>query len=171
MDRVVVAVMLAWPIATATGANSGGEMAAQRATDEAVIRRQMDEWAKAIGAMDLERVMPIYAPDIVSFDLEPPLQYSGTEAKRKAWARVFAMYQPPLRYEIRELSITVSDDVAFSHSLNRLSGTVKNGHQTGSWVRYTACFRKVDGKWLIAHEQISAPVDPRSGRAFLDLKP
>jgi ketosteroid isomerase-like protein len=171
MGRVVVAVILAWPIATATGENSGGGMAAQRATDEARIRLQMDEWAKAIGAMDLERVMPIYASDIVSFDLEPPLQYSGAEAKRKAWARVFAMYQPPLRYEIRELSIIVSDDLAFSHSLNRLSGTLKNGHETGSWVRYTACFRKIDGKWLIAHEQISVPVDPRSGRAFLDLKP
>ena len=171
MGRVLVVMMLAWPIATATGANSGGGMAAQRATDEADIRRQLDEWAKAIGAMDLERVMPIYAPDIVSFDLEPPLQYSGAEAKRKAWARVFAMYQPPLQYEIRELSVTLSDDVAFSHSLNRLSGTLKNGHRTGSWVRYTACFRKIDGKWLIAHEQISAPVDPASGRAFLDLKP
>ena len=171
MGRVLVVVMLAWLIATATGANSGNAMAAQRATDEADIRRQMDEWSKAIGAMDLERVMPIYAPDIVSFDLEPPLQYSGAQAKRKAWARVFAMYQPALRYEIRELSTTVSDDVAFSHSLNRLNGTLKNGHQTGSWVRYTACFRKIDGKWLIAHEQISAPVDPASGRAFLDLKP
>jgi len=73
--------------------------------------------------MYLERVMPIYAPGIVSFDLEPPLLYSGAQAKRKAWARVSAMYQPPLRYEIRDLYITLSDDVGFSHGLNRLSGT------------------------------------------------
>jgi ketosteroid isomerase-like protein len=171
VSRVFAVVILAWPIAIRPDESSGGAMAAQRANDETDIRRRMDDLAKAIGAMDLERVMPIYAPDIVSFDLEPPLQYSGTEAKKKAWARVFAMYQPPLLYEIRDLSITLSHDMAFSHSLNRLSGTLKNGHRTGSWVRYTACFRKIDGHWLIAHEQISVPVDPASGRAFVDLKP
>ena len=188
MARVIAVVMLAWPIATAsapappptqlpTGTEEqktmkiDGPMAAPRATDEADIRRRMDQWAKAIGAMDLERVMSMYAPDIVSFDLEPPLQYAGTEAKRKAWVRVFAMYQPGLAYEIRDLAITLGDGAAFSHSLNRLSGTLKNGHRTGSWVRYTACFQKIGGNWLIVHEQISAPVDPVSGRAFLDLQP
>jgi uncharacterized protein (TIGR02246 family) len=165
MASVLGAVMAALPIAIGSALNT------QRPTDEAEIRRRMGQWAKAIGAMDVERVMSMYAPDVVSFDLEPPLHYEGTEAKRKAWDRVFAMYQPGLAYEIRELAIIVGDDVAFSHSLNRLSGTLKNGHRTGSWVRYTACFRRIGGKWLIAHEQISVPVDPASGRAFLDLEP
>jgi uncharacterized protein (TIGR02246 family) len=167
-------LMVAWPIATVLAGETmknDRPTTPQRASAESDIRRRMDEWAKAIGAMDLERVMSMYAPDIVSFDLEPPLHYEGAEAKRKAWARVFAMYQPGLAYEIRDLAITVGDDLAFSHSLNRLSGTLKNGHRTGSWVRYTACFRRIDGKWFIAHEQISAPVDPASGRAFLDLQP
>jgi ketosteroid isomerase-like protein len=144
---------------------------AHRATDESDIRRRIDEWAKAIGAMDLDRVMSMYALDIVSFDLEPPLHYEGAKAKRKAWTRVFSLYQPGLAYEIRDFAVTVGDDVAFSHSLNRLSGMLKNGHRTGSWVRYTACFRRIGGNWLIAHEQISAPVDPATGRAFLDLEP
>src|SRR4051812_17597213 len=97
-------------------------MTTQPTNDESDIRRRMNQWPKAIGAMDLERVMSMYAPNIVSFDLEPPLQYEGTEAKRKAWARVFAMYQSGLTYEVRDLAITVGNDVAFSHSLNRLSG-------------------------------------------------
>jgi ketosteroid isomerase-like protein len=32
--------------------------------------------------MDIARVMAIYAPDIISFDIEPPLQHVGAEAKR-----------------------------------------------------------------------------------------
>ncbi len=146
-------------------------MATQRALDEADIRRRIDKLASAIRARDLEGVMSIYAPDVVSFDVVPPLRYLGAEAKRKQWANALAMYQPPLGYEIRDLTITVGDDVAFGHSLNRVSGTLKNGHQSDFWLRWTACFRKIASNWLIAHDQVSVPVDLESGRALLDLEP
>ena len=93
------------------------KMATQRAMDEANIRRRMDEWAKAIRAMDVDGVASSYAPDIASFDLGPPLRHVGAQAKRRNWMGVFAMFQPPLGYEIRDLTITVGDDVAFGHSL------------------------------------------------------
>ena len=60
-------------------------VATQRATDEADIRQRIDKLAEAIRAMNLEGVMSIYAPDIVSFDIVPPLQHVGAEAKRKNW--------------------------------------------------------------------------------------
>src|ERR671914_998089 len=60
-------------------------------------------------------------------------------------------------YEIRDLSITTGDDVAFSHSLNRISGTRTNGEETDVWVRATVGFRKIDGKWRVAHEHVSVP--------------
>lgn len=147
-------------------------MATQRAIDEADIRQRLDQRTNALRAMDLESVMSIYAPDIVAFDIVPPLQFVGAQAKRKPWRDVFAMYQPPLAYEIRDLAIVVADDVAFSHCFNRISGTLKNGQRTsGFWARWTACFRKINGNWLIAHEQVSVPVDFESGRALLDLEP
>jgi uncharacterized protein (TIGR02246 family) len=146
-------------------------MATQRAIDEADIRRRIDNCAMALHAMDLDGVMSIYAPDIVSFDIVPPLRHVGAEAKRKQWADAFAMYQAPLGYEFRDVTITVGDDVAFCHSLNRVSGTLRNGHRSDFWVRWTACFRKMDGTWLIAHDQVSVPVDLQSGRALLDLEP
>ena len=58
-------------------------VATQRATDEADIRQRIYKLAEAIRAMDLEGVMSIYAPDIVSFDIVPPLLHVGAEAKRK----------------------------------------------------------------------------------------
>ncbi len=60
---------------------------------------------------------------------------------------------------------------SFSHSLNRLSGTLATGQQTDLWLRATACFRKINGKWLIVHHQNSVPVDLQTGRAVLDGKP
>ena len=146
-------------------------MATQHASDEADIRERIDTLVEAIRAMDLEGLKSMYAPNIVSFDVNPPLQHVGAEAKWKNWVEAFTVFQRPLGYEIRDLTITVGDDVAFGYSLNRLSGTLKNGNRSGFWVRATICFRKIDGNWLIAHDHVSVPLDPESGRALLDLEP
>jgi len=65
----------------------------------------------------------------------------------------------------------VGDDVAFTHSFNRSSATLNTGQKIGNWLRWTACWRKINGKWLIAHMHVSVPVDLETGRAVLDLKP
>ena len=146
-------------------------MATQRAMDEADIRQRINKLAEAIRATDLEGVRPIYATDIVSFDIEPPLQHLGSEAKLKNWVAVFTAFQRPLSYEIRDLTITVGDDVAFGRCLARLQGKLKNGTPSGYWVRWTTCLRKIDGNWLIVHDQISVPIDVKTGRALMDLQP
>ena len=146
-------------------------MAGQRATDEADIRRRIETLASAVRALDLEGVKAIYAPDLVTFDIVPPLQHVGAPAKWNNWADVFTTYQRPLEYEIRDLTITVGDDVAFGRSLNRISGTMKNGKKSDYWLRWTTCFRKIDGTWLMVHDHVSVPVDFASGRAMLDLRP
>jgi uncharacterized protein (TIGR02246 family) len=146
-------------------------MTTRHAIDEANIRQRIDKLVEAVRAMDLERVMSNYAPDVVSFDFEPPLQHVGAEAKRKNWERAFATYRRPLGYEIRDLTITLSDDAAFAHSINRISGTLNTGDKTEFWLRSTTCFRKIDGNWLIAHDQVSVPVDLATGTALLNLEP
>jgi ketosteroid isomerase-like protein len=139
--------------------------------NESEIRHRFDELLEAIRAMDLDRVMSIYSADIVSFDVEPPLQHVGAAAKRKNWAHVFSMHQRPLQYEIRDLAVAVNDDVAFGHGFVRIGGTLKNGQRMERWLRATTCFRKVGGNWLIVHDQVSVPLDMESGRAVLDLEP
>src|SRR5256885_6347169 len=46
----------------------------------------------------------------------------------------------------RSLSIIAGDDMAFSHSLNRISGTMKGGQQTDLWLRWTVCYRKTEDR-------------------------
>jgi ketosteroid isomerase-like protein len=65
----------------------------------------------------------------------------------------------------------VNDDLAFTHSVNRMRGTLKSGERTDLWLRWTACFRKIGGRWLITHEHVSVPADLENGKAMLDLRP
>ena len=142
-----------------------------KSNDEAEIKRVIERGVEAIRAKDLDGVMSMYAPDLVSFDVVPPLQYVGADVYRKHWGGAFASFPGPIDYEIAGLSIVVGSDMAFSRSFNRLSGSMANGQKFGSWLRWTACFQKIDGKWLITHMQVSAPVDMTTGKAVLDLKP
>jgi uncharacterized protein (TIGR02246 family) len=144
---------------------------ANKNNDEAAIQRLLDEGIRSVRSKNIEGVMALYAPEVVSFDIVPPLQYKGAEAFRKRWEEVFSSFSGPIGYELHDLSVTVGDDVAFSHSLNRISGTLHTGQQTDLWLRWTACFRKSNGQWLIMHHQNSVPVDLQTGRAVLDLKP
>jgi len=143
----------------------------QRESDEAQIKQQVARIAEGIRAKDLESLRPMYATDIVSFDVEPPLQHVGVEAKLKNWANVFAIFRD-VAYEVRDLTVAVSDDLAFGHCFGRLHGTLMDGTTTnGMWVRVTFCFRKLDGAWQIVHDQASVPFDVLSGRGVANLEP
>lgn len=146
-------------------------MTTQRELGEAEIRRQIDKVVEGIGAKDLDGLKRLYAADVVSFDVEPPLQHVGVEAKMRNWAKAFTFFQD-VSYEVRDLSVTTGDDVAFGHCFGRLSGTLKDGSATsGIWVRGTFCFQKIDGNWLIVHDQASVPFDILTGKGVTDLKP
>lgn len=138
---------------------------------ESAITGQIDEIIEGLRAKDLDVLAGIYAADVVSFDIDPPLQHVGLAAKLKNWERVFTVFQD-VNYEVRDLKITAGDDVAFAYGFGRLSGTLMNGATTnGMWVRVTFCFQKVEGDWLIAHDQVSVPFDIASGKGVADLEP
>ncbi len=139
--------------------------------DEASIRDLVERLTEAIRARDVEAAMAVFAADIVSFDLGPPLQHGGGEAFRRRWQALFAAYQGPIGYEVRELALAIGDGVAFSHSLNCTSGVAADKRHVERWVRWTAGYRKSGGQWRIVHEHVSVPADVPSGKAVFDLKP
>jgi len=57
------------------------------------------------------------------------------------------------------------------HSLTHVKGTLASGHITNLWVRWTACFRRIDGVWLVVHDHASVPADLEHGEAILNLTP
>ncbi|WP_431966147.1 YybH family protein [Nocardia sp. bgisy134] len=138
---------------------------------EVELRRHIDKVVEGLRAKDLDALKQLYTTDVVSFDVEPPLQHVGIAAKLENWAKVFMLFES-VAYEVRDLTFTVGDDVAFGHAFARLSGTLKNGATTGGmWVRVTYGMRKIDDTWLIAHDQVSVPLDIASGKGVVDLEP
>jgi uncharacterized protein (TIGR02246 family) len=142
-----------------------------QARDEAQIRQLIEQWAQALHAKDLNTLMSYYAPDILTFDILPPLQYQGVDAYRKNFETWFAAVQGPIKYETRDLRITTGEDVALCHSLNRVRSTRITGETTETWVRVTVGFQKIEGLWKITHEHVSVPCDMETSRALLDLQP
>ena len=37
---------------------------------------------------------------------------------------------------------------------------------TDLWLRWTACFRRIHGVWLIVHDHVSVPADLEHGAAL-----
>lgn len=141
-------------------------------SNEAQIRALIEGWASAVRAKDAAGALAAHAPEYLSFDLAPPLQHRGAEANRKGLAEWFASFRGPVGYEIRDLEVTAGDDVAFAHSLNRISGARTDGTQTDVWVRATLCFHKVGGAWTLTHDHVSVPFEMTPPfKASLDLEP
>lgn len=136
------------------------------ARTETELRSQLEDWARAVRARDVERIFSHYAPDIVAFDAIAQLQFKGAEAYRKHWETCMAMCAGPMIFELHELQITAGDDLAFVHGLNRCGGTGPDGKEMVGWTRMTACFRKLHGQWQVVHEHFSAPFDPQSDKAL-----
>jgi ketosteroid isomerase-like protein len=135
------------------------------------VGRLFDTRSEAIWTKDIERLMSLYSPDIVYFDLVPPLQYVGADALRERFLEWFESFEGPIGQEISELNVVESGEAAIAHMLIRAGGTLKNGQEVGFWVRATDGCRRSDGEWLITHEHISLPVDPMSRSAVMDLAP
>lgn len=122
-------------------------------------------------AKDIDRLMPLYAPDIVYFDVVPPLRFNGSAALRDRFLRWFDGWRGPIGLQIRDPTVVESGDIAVAHWFSRASGTRTDGRDVGFWVRVTSCCRRAPTGWSITHEHVSLPVDLAAGTAVTDLVP
>lgn len=143
------------------------------AADEQAIQALYDQFSVAVKARNVDAIMALYAPDpdLVAFDAFPPRQYRGASGYRKAYEGFFAAYPGPVTPEISELQITTNGTLAFTSSIDRWVATGADGKQAEIVFRATNGLRKIEGKWLIAHEHVSVPVDPVTGQADFLAKP
>ncbi|TCC25280.1 YybH family protein [Kribbella speibonae] len=146
-------------------------MTTQNAVSEVEIRERIDVLLTAIRTGDLDAVKTIFAPGVVSFDIEPPLRHLGAEKKWANWERVFEVFELPLDYEVRDLTVLVDGDLAVVYSLNHMNAALKVGPKIDYWLRWTSAWQKMDGQWLIVHDQVSVPTNFEDGTAAMDLMP
>lgn len=138
---------------------------------EAEIRQQLDKIIEGLRTKNLDTLRQVYSEDVISFDIEPPLQHVGIAAKLANWIRAFDVFET-IDYELRDVTLTAGDDIAYGHAFGRLSGTLTSGPTIpGMWVRVTYGLRKINGTWRITHDQVSVPLDVATGKGVVDLEP
>jgi len=76
----------------------------------------------------------------------------------------------PIDYKIHDLRVTLSDTVAFCHSVSHIDATRANGEKADYWVRVTVGLQKRDGQWLVTHDHVSMPFDMQTQKAVSDLR-
>lgn len=141
------------------------------ADTQSEVRALLNSRSDAIRMKDIDRLMSLYSPDIVYFDLVPPLRYVGSTALRSRFLDWFDRWESAIGQDIGDVDISASGDLAAAYMLIRTSGLLKSGREVGYWVRVTNSFRRSNGTWLITHEHVSLPVELPSGSAAMDLVP
>ena len=138
---------------------------------EKEIRAIIENAVAAFRERDINKILSFYAPKVVAFDIEPPLQYLNKNDYKKSWD-ILNEFQEGATLEPNDLSITVNENLAFSRCLYHFSGTTKqDGKKVDFWMRNTTCFEKLNGQWLIVHEHLSVPANVLDGKARTDLRP
>ncbi len=133
--------------------------------DEAEIRAMISAWSRALEAKDLDGLTADYLPDAVLYDVKPPYRADGPAAIRQVWAQCLPYFPKAFKSEYRDLTLAVGDDVAFAHGLHHIVVAGEPNHPAGqSWIRVTTCYRKVGGRWRVAHGHVSIPFDCATGQ-------
>ena len=131
----------------------------------------VEKRSAAIHARDIDRLMSLYVPDVVSYDLVPPLVYAGRRALRTIFEQWLGGFVTAPEMELTDLAVAVGGGIGYAHWLNRTSGILRNGETVDYWARATICCREVNRQWLISHEHLSVPVDVMTEAAAMDLTP
>jgi ketosteroid isomerase-like protein len=139
-------------------------------SDLPAIRAVIDAIIKAVRTNDVEGFLRQCAPDIVAFDLLPPLEQKGWDAVRRGWGIALGSFEGPIEYDVDHLDIAISGDIAWSRSIVHFGGTTKEGTQAMNRLRSTLGFRKIGGQWKVVHQHVSVPFDMANGKALLNLE-
>ena len=129
----------------------------QNTSQEAAVRNLIGDWAAAVRAKDLDGILRHHSPEILMFDVPPPLQSKGLDAYRRTWEPFFSWTHDPVVFDIVEMSVTCDDDVAFVAAVMRCSGKETSGEDIDLEFRLTVGLRRIDGQWTVMHEHHSIP--------------
>ena len=127
--------------------------------DEAEIRALIERWAEAVSAADMDGVVADHTDDMVMFDVPPPSPLLGIGAYRESWLPFFKWQREHDGvFEIISMDVTAGSDVAFARALLRCGSRQASASDLDSYLRLTVGLRKHDGRWQVAHEHHSYPL-------------
>ncbi len=142
--------------------------------DVTEIRQVLAGQVAAMRAGDAQALVDAFTGDAVTATLAPPLVNPTSVVRDAAAVRAWmATFDGPIDYETRDMAIEVGGDVAFAYGVSRMTAVPKGGTESFTlWFRATWCLRRVEGRWLMAHQHQSVPFSmDGSLRACVDLEP
>jgi ketosteroid isomerase-like protein len=118
-------------------------------------------------ATSADQLAPYYAQDVVVYDMVSPGELHGWQAVHDNLAAQFARVRHP-KTEILGLTVVADATLAYAYSTQRYSFEVPGSGQRMQLVfRQTDGLKKIEGQWLVAHQQLSVPYDQKTGMAVL----
>jgi ketosteroid isomerase-like protein len=126
-------------------------------TAQEQVRQILERWALNTRKNLADDILTNHAPDVVIYDVLPPMKYEGTEAYRRSWGDWQPETQADGHFDLQNLCVVAGVDVAFAHCFIQCGGTFRNGKTFEDLVRATFCLRKTGGTWRIEHQHISKP--------------
>jgi ketosteroid isomerase-like protein len=128
------------------------------AADESQIRNLLEQWALATRQGRTPDVLKRHAPDLLVYDVLPPMKYEGAETYRRSWDDWQPATRGQARFDLEDLSVTAGAEVAYATCFIRCGGTLTSGRTFEDVVRATFCLRKARDGWLVAHQHVSKPL-------------
>ena len=98
------------------------------------------------------------APDIVSYELEGQLQYTGIDEVREVCRAGLQASPGRIEFDTPDLAVVVDGDVGVAWGIDRVT---VDGSESRS--RATRVFQRRHGGWQLTHQHLSFPSsEPRS---------
>ena len=136
------------------------------------IRELIERRIDAIRKKDAAAAIACLSDDIVAFEMIAPLALPAGAARDEQGFATWLSGFEEIDVEVHDLGIHAESQLAFAHSLNRLTGTRVGGAAVDLWMRSTLGFRREAEGWRIVHAHTSVPFYPGpEAKAALDLKP
>lgn len=146
-------------MALAIPATAQNENSKTKKNAENELRQRVEQVWQAWQSKDLDKVATFYVkdPDAVFYDVAP-LKYTGWNEYAEGVQGLLKTYQT--------LSFKMGDDLKIHPegdwgwvTATLISDLVKpDGKHDNPPIRWTAIWKKQGGKWLIAHEHVSTPM-------------
>jgi ketosteroid isomerase-like protein len=126
--------------------------------EENQVREVLESWAKATRQNRKDDILKNHAPDLLIFDVLPPMKYESAESYRRSWDDWQPETQGEGQFDLENLAVTVGSNVAFAHCFIRCGGTAPDGRSFQDLVRATFCLKKLGGLESLAPD-ISKPFE------------
>jgi ketosteroid isomerase-like protein len=154
MKRLSAVVLCLFALVLWGSAKTAPKNSASSAPDKAYLQKIWDGWS----TLDTAHVAKFYATGPHTFfDIEP-LKYGSWDAYEKGSKAALSSYKSAKFTVNDDAAIHPHGDLVWATATIKDEMTSKTGKVEMGNFRWTVIFENQDGKWIIVHEHVSAPI-------------